>query len=298
MYSITVRQPDGSQVSAELQTGGSCRIGRAHGRNDLVVEDATVSGTHAIVRESGGELTIEDLGSANGTFVGNQLLVPGTRFPLTPDQPVDIGGSLLTVSEQSELDRTRPQLSNNRVRYIGVLYTDIVRSTEMTERLGQDESLRLLEWHNDALKTRIKRFNGKVTKFTGDGYEATFGSVQEALGCAASCQRALARRNRDAGGGWQLNVRMGVNGGEALVSSGRVYGMPLIVAARVMAQAGAAQVFAPAHVLGIVRGSMLKFTPRGPHELKGLEGTVDLVEFLWQNDPYAEAPLVQSARTL
>ena len=296
MYAITVRQPDGTQVSAELPPGGACRIGRAPDRNDLVVDDATVGRTHAILRDEGGSLTIEDLSSANGTYVGNQMLTPGQRFPIVADQPVDIGGSLLTVSEQANWDSTRPQGFTNKVRYVGVLYTDIVRSTEMTDRLGQDESLRLLEWHNDTLKTRIKRFNGKVTKFTGDGYEAIFHSVQEALGCAASCQRALARRNRSEPGSWQLNVRMGVNGGEALVSSGRVYGMPLILAARVMAQADAGQVFAPAHIQGIVRGSMLQFTPRGPHQLKGLDGAVDLVEFLWQHDPYAEAPLVGSTR--
>jgi class 3 adenylate cyclase len=296
MYAITVRLPDGTQVSAELPTGGVCRIGRAHGRNDLVVEDATVSGAHAIVRDEAGALTIEDLGSANGTYVGNQLLTPGTRYPLTPDQPVDIGGSLLTVSEQANWESTRPQGFANKVRYVGVLYTDIVRSTEMTDRLGQEESLRLLEWHNDTLKTRIKRFNGRVTKFTGDGFEALFHSVQEALGCAASCQRALARRNRSEPGSWQLNVRMGINGGEALVSSGRVYGMPLILAARVMAQADAGQVFAPSHIIGIVRGSMFQFVPRGPHQLKGLDGAVELVEFLWQQDPYAEAPLVGSTR--
>jgi class 3 adenylate cyclase len=292
MYMLSVRQPDGSQVVASLPEHGSCQIGRARGRNGLVVSDAAVSGAHAIVRAGDGQLTIEDLGSSNGTFLAGKLLPHGEQVPLALDQPVDIGGSLLTVSLQPAFDSTRAQGLPNRVRYVGVLYTDIVGSTQQTERLGQGEALRLLEWHNETLTARIKRFNGRATKFTGDGYEAIFPSVQEALGCAAACQRALARRNRGETAATRLEVRMGVNGGEALVSGGRVFGMPLILAARVMAKAGPGQVLVPAHIAGVVRGSLLQFTPHGAHELKGLDGPVELLEFLWQLDPYAQTPLV------
>jgi class 3 adenylate cyclase len=90
----------------------------------------------------------------------------------------------------------------------------------------------------------------------------------------------------------RLEVRMGVNGGEALVSRGRVFGIPLTPAAGVMAQADAAQVLAPAHVAAIVRGSLLPFAPYGAHKVKGLAGPVDLIEFLWQHDPAAPAPPV------
>jgi class 3 adenylate cyclase len=60
----------------------------------------------------------------------------------------------------------------------------------------------------------------------------------------------------------------------------------------VMAKAGSGQVLVPAHIAGVVRGSLLQFTPHGAHELKGLDGPVELLEFLWQLDPYAQTPLV------
>ena len=44
-----------------------CIIGRKEG--DLILGDKMISGRHAVMRESGGSLLIEDLGSTNGTYV-------------------------------------------------------------------------------------------------------------------------------------------------------------------------------------------------------------------------------------
>ncbi len=44
-----------------------CVIGRKEG--DLILGDKTISGRHAVMRESGGSLLIEDLGSTNGTYI-------------------------------------------------------------------------------------------------------------------------------------------------------------------------------------------------------------------------------------
>jgi class 3 adenylate cyclase len=289
MYTITVQLPDTKAVSTELRNG-RCVIGRLASRSDLVVNDPWVSSAHLLITEKDGELTVEDLGSSNGTFMEGEKLPPHEPRPLTPDQSVNIGSSLLTISEQNSWEMTRVSAPVYKPRYVGVLYTDIVNSTVMTAKLGPERGTELLEWHNQMFRERFKRYGGRESKFTGDGFEAVFTSVTDALGCAAACQRALARRNQQDPRGFKLEVRMGVNGGEAPASGKRVFGMPLILAARVMALANAAQVLVPAHVAGITAGSLLPFTPIGPRQLKGLEDPVELMEFLWQQDPSVQTP--------
>src|SRR6266851_3934284 len=97
MYAVTVRQPDGSSVSAEIRNG-HCLVGRESKRSDLLLNDEAVSRAHVIVRDNDGELTVEDLSSSNGTYLDGKRLEPGQQYPLRIDQPVYIGASLLTVA--------------------------------------------------------------------------------------------------------------------------------------------------------------------------------------------------------
>lgn len=64
---------------------GQVRIGRDPGGNDLVYPDGTpgISGRHCVVKLSGGQLTLTDLGSSYGTFLaGGQKLVPNRSVAL------------------------------------------------------------------------------------------------------------------------------------------------------------------------------------------------------------------------
>jgi class 3 adenylate cyclase len=308
MYLITVNEQNGTPHSYLLEEG-CCVVGRAvdraerEGRNekrpDLILGDKMVSRHHLRICSERGQLSVEDLKSTNGTLIERngvkEKLEPGRTYPLVVGQPIYFGvdsSSILEVAYAPSLDATRVAAPTYRPRFVGVLYSDIVSSTQMTARLGPERATELLEWHNQMFRERFRRFGGRETKFTGDGFEAIFPSVTDALGCAAACQRALARRNHQDKTKTSLQVRMGVNGGEAPTSANgrKVYGMPLILAARVMAKATAAQVLVPAHVAGIVAGSLLPFAPYGRHELKGIEEPVELLEFLWQLDPSVQNP--------
>ena len=52
---------------------GELTIGRNPG-NDILIDNVGVSRRHAVIKMSGGRVTVEDLGSANGTFVGGQKI--------------------------------------------------------------------------------------------------------------------------------------------------------------------------------------------------------------------------------
>jgi S1-C subfamily serine protease len=74
-------------------------IGRQQGTSDLVLLDESVSRRHArIVLEPDGTLSIEDLGSANGTRLNGQLLGEGSREPVSDGAHLELGDVNMTLS--------------------------------------------------------------------------------------------------------------------------------------------------------------------------------------------------------
>jgi hypothetical protein len=83
-------------VSRHRCGGRGIRIGRAY-TNDVILDDPYVAPEHAhIVRDDGGRLIVEDLGTANGLFAGHgrQRL---DRLPLDEDRVFRIGNTFLRV---------------------------------------------------------------------------------------------------------------------------------------------------------------------------------------------------------
>lgn len=74
--------------------GQPVTMGRAGG-NDVVLQDDFASGVHARVVADGGLWYIEDLGSTNGTFVGERRLHGAVPFPAFT--PVRIGNTTMEL---------------------------------------------------------------------------------------------------------------------------------------------------------------------------------------------------------
>lgn len=77
-----------------LDVNGGLTIGRS-GDCDITLQDTYLSSRHARVANDDGDLSIEDLGSTNGTYV-NQELVKG-RVRLERGDVVQVGGVLFEV---------------------------------------------------------------------------------------------------------------------------------------------------------------------------------------------------------
>ncbi|WP_394848154.1 FHA domain-containing protein [Pendulispora brunnea] len=71
-------------------------IGRTP-ENKIVVQHAQVSSRHAQIVKQGEQLFLEDLRSANGTFVRGQRLAPGQRVPVQNGEKVFIGPMPLLI---------------------------------------------------------------------------------------------------------------------------------------------------------------------------------------------------------
>lgn len=93
--SLALRTSEGSLI----QVRTTCTIGRMPGEPGLTVSDGRVSRSHALVRSTDGSLTVEDIGSSNGTFLvraGLTVKVGAEPIELQfGDQLSTVGGLLL-----------------------------------------------------------------------------------------------------------------------------------------------------------------------------------------------------------
>jgi class 3 adenylate cyclase len=86
-------------------------------------------------------------------------------------------------------------------------FTDLVGSTELLSRLGDDAAVDIHRQADDVLRKSITR--GREVKNLGDGLMVTFASAVEAFQTAIAMQRSV----NDSGMG--IAVRIGINSGEA-----------------------------------------------------------------------------------
>lgn len=96
---------DGSLVLIELPERGRLVLGRSS-EADVVLEHASVSRKHICLDMSPEGVTVEDLGSANGTTLGGRKLAAGNAVVLTPGVALELGSLLLTLQDAREESET------------------------------------------------------------------------------------------------------------------------------------------------------------------------------------------------
>jgi class 3 adenylate cyclase len=164
----------------------------------------------------------------------------------------------------------RPDLRRDLV----VLYTDLVGSTELNVRAGDDMYLELLREHNQIVRRRLAAFGGIEFTFTGDGVGASFASTDRALAFALGLQADFDEANDDHPE-FPLQVRIGLARGDALENEGNLFGQTVVRAVRVCAAAGTGEVLVDEDVPGVVDPTVARFMTAGRVHLKGF-GSAEL----------------------
>jgi class 3 adenylate cyclase/CheY-like chemotaxis protein len=166
-------------------------------------------------------------------------------------------------------------------RTVTALFTDIVGSTELMAGLGTSGAEAVRTRHFASIRGALSVHRGEEVKTLGDGFMAIFESAGDALACAVTMQRAVARDNRgrddDA-----VGMRVGLSAGEATCESGDYFGMPIVEASRLCDAAAAGQILASSVVRLLVgSGGIHNLVPLGEVDLKGLPNPLDICEVDW-----------------
>ncbi len=151
-----------------------------------------------------------------------------------------------------------------------VMFTDIVGSTEMCSRHGDDAAIEMLGVHDRLVRQALGDNKGREVKHTGDGIMASFLSPACAVRCACQIQRGLADQ-QEAAPRHPVVVRIGITAGEPVEQHDDLFGSTVQLAARLCAQAEPGQVLVSNVIADLCIGKGLKFVDAGEATLKGFE---------------------------
>jgi class 3 adenylate cyclase len=167
-------------------------------------------------------------------------------------------------------------------RLVALVRTDVVDSTPLTLRLGDDDASSLLKRHLRSLEGVIDAHQGNMVKSLGDGLVAAFDSASSAVRASVEMQALIHHRNRLHGSTAPLHIRVGVSAGDVIWTGGDIDGRPAIEAERLQAAAQPDQILCSRHVVELTGGRFEgQLRSLGPRSLKGYPYEVEVLEVLW-----------------
>lgn len=179
-----------------------------------------------------------------------------------------LGDSQALVNEVEEfLTGSRTPRADERI-LATLLFADIVDSTETAATMGDNRWKDLLDEIDKVVTRQIEWHGGRLVKRLGDGYLAMFDRPAQAVRAAAR----ICRETKSDG----VDFRCGLHTGEIELRGEDVGGIAVHIAARVMDAAEPNEILVSPALPPLVAGSGLAFTDKGPHDLKGVDGTWNL----------------------
>ena len=163
-----------------------------------------------------------------------------------------------------------------------IVFTDIVDSTALTQSIGDEAAMEMLNLHNRVVRNALADSGGREVKHTGDGIMASFVSAAAAVKCAAQVQREIAghEQNRDQ----LVRLRIGAAAGEPVEEHDDLFGCTVQLAARLCARAEPEQILVSHGVAELCLGKKFTFEDAGEFSLKGFDRPIRAHAVVWNAD--------------
>lgn len=162
----------------------------------------------------------------------------------------------------------------NESAFRGIMFTDMVGSTEMTTRLGDTMAVEYLRAHDAIIRRELVRHCGSEVKHLGDGIMASFDDVASSVSCSLSIQQGFAAYNQASKAA--IQVRIGIHAGEPVSEKNDLFGSVVQLASRICDATDAGGVLVSQEVVTACEGKNIPFVERGTRNLKGFSTKVAL----------------------
>lgn len=159
------------------------------------------------------------------------------------------------------------------------MFTDIVKSTDLLEAIGDDAWMDVTRWHDLTLRALFAEHRGTEIDHAGDGFFVAFDEPESALACAVALQRSLVDHRRNHG--FAPHVRIGIHATAASRSAGSYRGKGVHEAARIGSAAQGGEILASQSTLEATAGQFPASAPRRVR-LKGISRPVEVVAIDWR----------------
>lgn len=193
------------------------------------------------------------------------------------------GETLVWRTKQKDETRVEPER-----RQLSVMFCDLVGSTKLSEQLGSEDYLDLLNRYQNACAEKTQRYEGHIAQFLGDGLVVYFGyphshddDAVRAVQAGLDILNKLPELNENIVS--RISVRIGIHTGTAVVSQigcadhaeQLAVGDTPNIAARVQSKAVPDEMWVSASTHKLIEG-MYECTSQGKHPLKGISIPVAL----------------------
>ena len=204
--SIVADLPPGAYRLRDLEPGQATDIDHGGGRFPTLISEG--SGVSAGVPAADGTIALE-----NRTAHDLTLLIESRDWiadALTAHQAT----TLQAFRDLFTLEILRPG-DEVAVSQVALMFTDLQRSTQFYERVGDARAYRLVREHFAFLGAAVRRCHGTVVKTIGDAVMAVFAEPADAVAAALDIQRDFAEfslEGKEAG----LLIKMGLHLGPCI----------------------------------------------------------------------------------
>ncbi len=193
----------------------------------------------------------------------------------------------------SAWNRPADRISGSNI--VTIMFTDMVGSTQLTQRRGDTAAQDYVRAHNAIVRAALAQHQGVEIKHTGDGIMASFGAPSFAVDAAIAIQKATRRHN--AGNPQQeFHLRVGINAGEPIIEDDDMFGVAVQMAARVCSEAAPDHILIANVVRELLAGKPYPVRTLEPRHLRGIKEAQTLHDVLWTEiADAAPAPATEAA---
>ena len=168
-----------------------------------------------------------------------------------------------------------------------LLVTRIIDPVLLQHQLGAENTSELINRHNEIIRKNISQHDGNEAEYGGEGFIVSFTSPTKAVACALAIQKDMPVPDASA-----LGFKIGINGGEPIEKSNRLFGDTIQFANQLCAVAGDSQIAIASNIKELVSKDFQKkndFLSLSPQDESFLKLLYNRLEEKWQ-DPEFDIP--------